>query len=1146
MEQSDAALLEQWVNQRDAEAMAQIVARHSRMVYATCRRILGSGAEAADATQECFLRLASVRRAGPSLPGLLHTTATRLALNHLRAESRRRERERQYVETLNPAQEARWDDVQAYVDEAIEALDENSRAPLIRHFLQGETHESIARDLGISRAGVTYRIDRGIREVRERLRRKGIAVAAPALAGMLVTAAESAEALPAELILDLGRTAIAGATPRSAYSHLLTGKRALLVKTAAIAAGIVALSAVYTTLQSKNEPDSPPPSIAAAAPVQGSAQPQPPNAAPAAALTPEPRKAHPATVELTVRSDTGYPRPDVHVFEEWPILGPQSDINGRIGLTVEAGAPAAYAAFSLNTSRSALFTVAPGTRNMVVALTCNTIEVSGRLFDDAGGLIPLAAVQLRIADPEGLEYVSNPLLSDVQGYYECDKVPADGGYTLQARVVMPQHEPPLEWSAPVELAFNAYHVELPDLTIPADAAQKAAHNKLFLEMSECSSQYYTHAGTAMRYGGVVKDTRGQPVPGALVELKYELEDVAVVFLRRAATDAQGRWSRLLPEDLAHLDVTVKHENYLKTACDSKTVVATRRPPGNVADNAAVTVLHRGIHVAGVVRDRSGRPVPDALVYHTLDARAPGGRLTTGWPTEDMTSTRTASDGTFALNCIPPGNQQLNVRQHGYAPAVFPFEAADGNPSLNITLLDGGTIRGRVVNQAGEPVQGAQVRSEGTSTETDTSGAFVIENVPVTKTWVQFEASGYYLSQHEIIARDEPYEFIVYKPITFTGQVIDAVTGKPVTEFEARTCRLMQGQDTLHWLSTSPGETCSSPQGDFKKDLVEVNVQNQDTDQYAIEINAKGYFPASSPPIHLSDPVEPLTIVLIGGETVSGSVLQPDGMPAVGAEVVCTLPGSFYIVQQGQLGLALLRDPSRYQKTGIDGKFELAGSPEPPGLLAVHQTGFALFAPSEFTNGSTVTLTQWATVSGAVYRGDAPEPGAQLAVLPQSATSANPVHWIWYEPTGPDGSFELTRVPALPLIIGRYSLSAGHLDVSHAVPIHPAPGEHVVVQIGGTGGTVTGHIDHDIAPTDNLRVLAISRQEPPMTYAAKVETNGLFQINDIPPGQYNLTAELYAPPQNNQGEWPLIATAQRDFEVTNETQPLDLDEIYLHP
>ncbi|MCX5771578.1 MAG: sigma-70 family RNA polymerase sigma factor [Candidatus Hydrogenedentes bacterium] len=175
MEQPDAVLLERWVERRDAEAMAEIVARHSRMVYSTCRRILGSGAEAADATQECFLRLATVRRAGPSLPGLLHTTATRLSLNHLRAESRRRERERRYVETLDPAQEARWDDVQTYVDEAIEGLDETLRGPIVRHFLEGETHETIARDLGLSRAGVSYRIDRGIREVRERLRRKGIA-----------------------------------------------------------------------------------------------------------------------------------------------------------------------------------------------------------------------------------------------------------------------------------------------------------------------------------------------------------------------------------------------------------------------------------------------------------------------------------------------------------------------------------------------------------------------------------------------------------------------------------------------------------------------------------------------------------------------------------------------------------------------------------------------------------------------------------------------------------------------------------------------------------------------------------------------------------------------------------------------------------
>jgi len=476
MEQPDAVLLERWVERRDAEAMAQIVARHSRMVYATCRRILGSGTEAADATQECFLRLATVRRAGPSLAGLLHTTATRMALNHLRAESRRRRRERRYIETLDPAQEAGWDDVQTYVDEAIEGLDDKFRGPIVRHFLQGETHDSIARDLGLSRAGVSYRIDRGIREVRERLRRKGIAVAAPALAGML--AANAAEALPADLVQSLGRTAIAGVQPRvitGSFSRMLAGKGALSMKTAAVIAGIVALAGIFSALQRDTNDGRPEPvQTAAVAPQEAAAPEQPaaPPAAPAQEPTEETTEEPLATVGVTVVSDTGYPRPDAYFSNKWPMMvywGEQSDINGRIQLAVGKPEPVSYMAISQNTQRAGLFTVSPDSTQLNVVLSCNIIEISGRVVDDAGKPVPIAAIELRFTDNQGNQYVSYPLLTDMQGYFDNENVPAGDGYTIEVRVLMPEGEEALEWSPPVAMGQKSYHVEIPDLKIPQAA-----------------------------------------------------------------------------------------------------------------------------------------------------------------------------------------------------------------------------------------------------------------------------------------------------------------------------------------------------------------------------------------------------------------------------------------------------------------------------------------------------------------------------------------------------------------------------------------------------------------------------------------------------------------------------------------------------
>ena len=55
---TDLHLLRRYAGVRDAEAFAELVARHRDMVYATCSRVLANAADAEDSTQECFLRLA--------------------------------------------------------------------------------------------------------------------------------------------------------------------------------------------------------------------------------------------------------------------------------------------------------------------------------------------------------------------------------------------------------------------------------------------------------------------------------------------------------------------------------------------------------------------------------------------------------------------------------------------------------------------------------------------------------------------------------------------------------------------------------------------------------------------------------------------------------------------------------------------------------------------------------------------------------------------------------------------------------------------------------------------------------------------------------------------------------------------------------
>ncbi len=209
MASADIALLKKWTEGRDAHAFNEIVSRYADMVYATCARILGNRADAEDVAQECFLRLVrgdvSIRS---SLGGWLHTLATHRSIDRLRSEKRRAERELQFAEEMNSQIEIGWNDVQMYVDESIASLPENLRDPIIRHFLERQTHEAIAMSLGVSRPAISQRIDKGINEIRKYLKSRGIPISASALGVMMADI--PIEAAPAALTTALGKLALAG------------------------------------------------------------------------------------------------------------------------------------------------------------------------------------------------------------------------------------------------------------------------------------------------------------------------------------------------------------------------------------------------------------------------------------------------------------------------------------------------------------------------------------------------------------------------------------------------------------------------------------------------------------------------------------------------------------------------------------------------------------------------------------------------------------------------------------------------------------------------------------------------------------------------------------------------------------------------
>ena len=208
MSESENILLRRFAATGDPEAFSEIVQRHAGLVHGACLRILADKDRAADAVQETFLQLLrNARTITGSVPTWLHRVATRKAIDLVRRDSARKRREARYAAD-KPQQITQWQDLSRYVDEGLDELDEQTRQILIRRFLQGRTTSDIAAAESISQPTVSRRIDSGVNQLRDKLRKRGVLVATAALAALL--GENAAQAAPALVLKELGKIALVG------------------------------------------------------------------------------------------------------------------------------------------------------------------------------------------------------------------------------------------------------------------------------------------------------------------------------------------------------------------------------------------------------------------------------------------------------------------------------------------------------------------------------------------------------------------------------------------------------------------------------------------------------------------------------------------------------------------------------------------------------------------------------------------------------------------------------------------------------------------------------------------------------------------------------------------------------------------------
>jgi RNA polymerase sigma factor (sigma-70 family) len=218
---TDAELLSRFTAERDGEAFAALMHRHSRLVWAVCRHLAGPDAD--DAFQATFLVL--LRNAGKvrnpnSLAAWLHGVAYRICSKARQASRRRSGRERAAAvpeRNTTVVPDSAWDRALAVVHEEVGRLPYTLRVPFVLCVLEGRSVTEAAGQLRWKVNTVSVRLGRAKDALLARVNARGLT------AGVAVALAFPCAHAPAATLAKAAELVRGGETIPESVHHLTQG-----------------------------------------------------------------------------------------------------------------------------------------------------------------------------------------------------------------------------------------------------------------------------------------------------------------------------------------------------------------------------------------------------------------------------------------------------------------------------------------------------------------------------------------------------------------------------------------------------------------------------------------------------------------------------------------------------------------------------------------------------------------------------------------------------------------------------------------------------------------------------------------------------------------------------------------------------------
>jgi protocatechuate 3,4-dioxygenase beta subunit len=560
--------------------------------------------------------------------------------------------------------------------------------------------------------------------------------------------------------------------------------------------------------------------------------------------------------------------------------------------------------------------------------------------------------------------------------------------------------------------------------------------------------------TALRRGGIVRgvllDTAGKPVPGAIVT-------------------AGAVAARTVPSGEFRLTGVATGLQSVET--EWKDEFAARRQVKVAAGGEAVADL-RLFQAAAIV----GTVVDETTKQPVVGARVAAGAGETSWFDADVFRRRARSDarGRFRVGGLTAGRYSIEAARSGYLAGEFHGVAAAmpaGKP-LAIALRREATIGGTVVDEKGNPVAGARVaiprdfgggrrmRMMGRSsfapveTETGPNGAFSLRRLPPSSgltvqaskaDYAPARLTGIRLKTGENV---KGVSLVLKRGLGAQGTVVDA-EGRPVAGAEVRAVRVEKGRRGFAVMMTGAGrekaDAVSDAQGAFRLGGLEAS-------RYRVSAEKEGLVQRTPATLDVADGAENRVapIVLEVGAAVAGTVRNVRGEPIPGADIFAATDGG----------------NSNDVATDAAGKFRFAGlSAGKPVMIFASASGFALKQANAVPPAEDVSIVLDTTgaVRGRVEDAESKSVMTDFSVSRSESRASGGQAVMGYfmgdQPRtfhSPDGTFELAEVPAGSWTIRAEAPGYRPAEVS-AIEVGSGQTREGIVVSLKRGGTLSGRV-----------------------------------------------------------------------------------------